>query len=291
MHSVFRAALSICLSLFACGAAVAQDRVALKDGTVLEGKVRSVSSDRVLMLTGGSVVELRREKIADIELAPEKEQGAAFGITVEAPAPAPKPKPKVAAPKEAPAVKKKPVVETAATPELVDDEEAKKKKKKGLAIGAIEEEEASGWKTLLQNRLGLDPNQPAKILLYALMAFVIVAIVVGMAARLADLYSRSLQRVAGFSACTVLLIIPQIVWLPSELPILCGALAVDFVIWCALVRAFFHEQLLKSCVLLVGSAFVLLLVALGGEVGRMMLVKGKDQAEANPPAVSAVEKP
>jgi hypothetical protein len=269
---------------------VAQDRVELKDGTVLEGKVRSVSSERVLLVTGGSVVELKREKIAEIDLAPEKEQGTAFGITAVAPAPAPKPKAKTAAPREAPAVKKKPVAETAATPEPAEDEEAKKKKRKGVAVGEIEIEQESGWKALLQNRLGLDPNQPAKILLYAMLAFVVVSLVVGIASRLADLYSRSLPRVAGFSACTVLLILPQIVWLPAELVVVCCAVGANFVIWCLLVRSFFHEQLLKSCVLLVGSAFVLLLVALGGEVGRMMLTKGQTP-EAGAPALSAAENP
>ncbi|MBK9383610.1 MAG: hypothetical protein IPN34_02130 [Planctomycetes bacterium] len=279
----------MCLSLLACGAAAAQDRIALKDGTVIEGKVRSVSSDRVLLVTGGSVVELKREKIADIDLAPEKEQGSAFGITAVTPAPAPKPKAKVAAPREAPAAKKKPVAETAATPGPAEDEDAKNKRK-GVAVGEIEFEQENGWKALLKNRLGLDPNQPVKVLIYALLAFLVVTLVVGIASRLADLYSRSLRRVAGFSACTVLLILPQVVWLPAELAILSAALAADFVIWCLLVRAFFHEQLLKSCVLLVGSAFVLLLVALGGEVGRMMLTKG-NTPEASAPAISAAENP
>jgi hypothetical protein len=286
MSSALRVAVSFCLGLLCCALAPAQDRVSLKDGNVLEGKVRSVGSTKVVMEAGGMVVELRRAEIADIELAPEKAEGAAFGITAIAPAPAPRPKAKLAPPREAPAPKAKPVVEAAPTPAPVLEESAAKKKR-GAAVREIELEPESGWKALLQNRLGLDPNQPERILLYALLAFVVVMIVVAIAARLADFYSRSGNRVAGFSACTVLLVVPQIVWLPADARIVACALTADFVLWCLLVRLFFREQLLKSCVLLVGSAFVLLLVALAGEVGRMMLAEGASGAASVGAATAA----
>lgn len=286
MPAALRVAVSFCLGLLCCALAHAQDRVSMKDGSVLEGKVRSVGSAKVVMVAGGTVVELQRAEIADISLAPEKEKGTAFGITSIAPPPAPRPKTKLAPPREAPAPKATPVVEAAPIPEPAVEESAAKKKR-AIAVRELELEPESGWKALLQNRLGLDPNQPARILLYALLAFVVVTIVVAIAARLADLYSRSGNRIAGFSACTVLLVIPQIIWLPADASVVACALTADLVVWCVLVRLFFHEQLLKSCVLLVGTAFVLLLVALAGEVGRMLLTKGASSAASVGAATAA----
>jgi hypothetical protein len=269
MHAAIRTVLLLCSILLVSGLSSAQDRVSLKDGSELEGKVRSVGAQRVVFEAGGTVVELDRSKIAEIRLAPEKSAATAFGITVAEPPPAPKPK--AAAPLEAPVVKRKPVA--TAKPEPPAEDEAARKQRRAIAVREIESENESGWKVLLQNRLGLDPDQPAKILLYALLAFVLITIVVAIASRLADLYSRTANRVVGFSACTVLLLIPQIVWLPADATIVACVLTANFLIWCVLVRVFFHEQLLKSCVLLVGSAFVLLLLALAGEVGRMMLAQ------------------
>lgn len=274
MHAVLRFALSIAFALGATAPALAQDRVTLKDGSVLEGRVKSVGADRVVIDAGGIVVPLKRSEIAAVELAPDRSQPTEFAMTAPAAAPEPaKPAPKPAEDLAASAgSERRPLGLASRQPS--DAESTAHAPALQVRLADVASDTDSGWRTLLQNRFGLDPNDPSKLLLYAALAFAMVTIVLALSARLADLYRRSPNRITAFSACTVLLVIPQIVWLPADFALIGCAVAADFVVWCLLVRWIFQERLLKSCVLLVGSAFIILLVALAGEVGRMMLAKG-----------------
>ena len=117
---------------------------------------------------------------------------------------------------------------------------------------------------MFKNRFGLTPDNPSKILICGAIAFALIFLAVSLVSWIVELYVSSPRRIAGFSICAVLLFLPQVVFLPANPTYLMGAVAGSFIVWSFLVKSFFNESLPKGCLLLIGSACVLMLMVVAG---------------------------
>lgn len=264
--------------------ASAQDLLRLSDGSEVSGKIRSVGTTSVSIVVHGELREIPRSRVTGMRMAPDParhgDEASVPGLTMTMGAlvlPEKRPEPRVRRERIARSTPR-PVEQ----PELVEEIE-EEPQEGGIALSELPEIDRgkNSLLALLQNRFGLSPHDPVKVLLYGLLAFALVFVAVNIVSMACEFSAKTTGRVAGFSFFAVLLFLPQVVFLPAEPMALMAGAAGSLVAWCVLTKVFFEESFQKACLLLVGAISLLMLVAVAGEVGQNLIEK---RAEAAPAA-------